>query len=80
MATLALRRMNFRLCRRLVHRVSISTEGQRSPGRVDIVQVGNLKSLFQLLRGTSHPCMLKDELVGKSSSLVEQSWSSGKNE
>lgn len=49
-----------------------STEGQRSPGRLDNLQVGNLKSLFLLLTGTSHPCMLNDEPVGKSSSLAEQ--------
>lgn len=45
------------------------TEGQRNPG---FLQVRNLKSLFLLLTGTSHPCTLGDELVGKSTSLAEQ--------
>ena len=44
-----------------------SPEGQRSPGRLDILQEGNLKGT-----GAGHPHVLKDEPAGKKTSLAEQ--------
>jgi len=43
-----------------------SLEGQRSPGRLDILQEGNLKDA-----GPGHPLVPKDELAGKKTGLTE---------
>ncbi|KAK4832789.1 hypothetical protein QYF61_025657 [Mycteria americana] len=53
-----------------------SPEVQRHPGRLDILQEGNLKGA-----GAGHPHVLKDEPAGKTTSLAEQEsfgWNSGK--
>ena len=44
-----------------------SPEGQRSPGRLDILQEGSLQGI-----GAGRPYVLKDELVGKKTGLAEQ--------
>jgi len=44
-----------------------SPEGQRSPGRLDVLQEGNLKGA-----GAGHPHVLKHELEGKKTRLSEQ--------
>ncbi|KAK4832250.1 hypothetical protein QYF61_021602 [Mycteria americana] len=49
-----------------------SPEGQRSPGRLDILQEGNLKGA-----GAGCPHVPKDEQVGKKTGLAEQSTLAG---
>ena len=68
-ATLDFQRTVFGLFRRLVDKSPLggSPEGQRSPGRLDILQEGNLKGA-----GAGRPHVLKDELAGKKTGLAEQ--------
>ncbi|KAK4809932.1 hypothetical protein QYF61_001659 [Mycteria americana] len=51
----------------LTESLGSSPKGQRSPGRLDILQEGNLKGA-----GADRPHVLKDELAGKKTSLAEQ--------
>jgi len=52
-----------------------SLEGERSPGKLDILQEGNLKG-----SGAGHPHVPKDKPVGKMTRLAEQRTLAGAQE